>query len=76
MRFEANQGLQCQIDWKENLSLISKNGEVFVINIFLSILGYSRLKYIELTLDKQQPTLFKCLNNMFKYFLKNFFSTI
>ena len=68
IRFETNPGLQCQIDWKENLSLISKNGEVFIVNIFLSILGYSRLKYIELTLDKQQSTLFKCLTNMFKYF--------
>lgn len=68
IRFETNPGLQCQIDWKENLSLVNKNGEMLVINIFLSILGYSRLKYIELTLDKQQPTLFKCLTNMFKYF--------
>lgn len=68
IRFETNPGLQCQIDWKESLTLISKNGEIFTINIFLSILGYSRLKYIELTLDKTQPTLFRCLTNAFKYF--------
>ena len=68
MRFETLPGEQCQIDWKENLTLISKNGEVFNINIFLAILGYSRLKYIELTLDRSQPTLFKCLTNTIKYF--------
>jgi len=68
IRFETNPGLQCQIDWKESLTLVSKNGEVFLVNIFLSILGYSRLKYIELTLDKSQPTLFRCLTNAFHYF--------
>lgn len=50
------------------MKLINKNGEVITINIFLSILGYSRLKYIELTSNKTQPTLFRCLTNAFKYF--------
>ena len=68
LHFESNPGLQCQIDWKENLTLINKNGEIFIINIFLAILGYSRYKYIELTLDKTQTTLFRSLTNMFKYF--------
>jgi len=67
VHFETNPGEQCQIDWKENLVLTSKYGEVFTVNIFLSILGYSRLKYIELTLDKNQMTLFKCLTNMFEF---------
>lgn len=68
LRFETNPGLQCQIDWKESLKLVNKNNEVFLINIFLAILGFSRRKYIELTYDKTQPTLFKCLTNMFKTF--------
>lgn len=68
VHFETSPGWQCQIDWKEDLQLTSKLGETFTINIFLSILGYSRLKYIELTVDKTQPTLFKCLTNTFKYF--------
>ena len=49
IRYETNPGLQCQIDWKESLTLHNKNGDSFTINIFLSILGFSRLKYIELT---------------------------
>lgn len=68
VRFETSPGLQCQIDWKEELTLVSKLGEVFTINIFLAILGYSRYKYIELTLDRSQPTLFRCLTNTIKYF--------
>lgn len=68
MRFETLPGEQCQIDWKEDLSLISKNGEVFNINIFLAILGYSRMKFIKLTLDRSQTTLFECLTNTIKYY--------
>ena len=68
LRFETNPALQCQIDWKENLKLINKNGETYIVQIFLAILGYSRMKYIKLTLDKSQSTLFECLCDMFKYF--------
>lgn len=45
-----------------------KNGEIFEINIFLALLGFSRAKYLELTLNKTQPTLFRCLSNAIKYF--------
>ena len=68
IRFETNPGLQAQVDWKENKILRSKSGEMYEINIFLVILGYSRLKYIELTIDKTQPTVFQALSNSFKYF--------
>ena len=68
VRFETLPGYQCQIDWKENLTLNDRYGNPHTINIFLAILGFSRLKYIELTLDKTQPTLFQCLTNSIKYF--------
>ena len=68
IRFETNPGLQCQIDWKESLTLLNKSNKPVTINIFLSILGFSRLKYIELTTDRSQPTLFRCLTNAIKYF--------
>ena len=61
MRFETTPGFQAQVDWKENFKIINKEGKEFEINIFLMILGYSRFKYIELTLDKTQDTLFECI---------------
>lgn len=61
-------GLQAQVDWKETLRMISKNGEVFIIDIFLIVLGYSRLKFFRLTLDRNQDTLFNCMIDSFKYF--------
>ena len=50
------------------MSLADSNGVVYKINIFLIVLGYSRYKYIELTTDREQHTLFKCLTNAFNYF--------
>ena len=61
MRFETTPGFQAQVDWKENFKIINKYGKEFEINIFLMILGYSRYKYIELSLDKTQDTLFECI---------------
>jgi transposase len=68
IRFETSPGLQGQIDWKESMRLTSRQGEVFEINIFLMILGYSRLKYLELTMDRGQSTLFQAIVNGFQYF--------
>lgn len=68
IRFETNPGLQSQVDWKESLTMISRSNQIVEINIFLMILGFSRMKYIELTLDKAQDTLFCCMLNAFKYF--------
>lgn len=61
IRFETSPGLQAQVDWKEDFKIINKNGATFTINIFLMVLGYSRYKYIELTLDRTQDTLFECI---------------
>ena len=68
MRFETTPGFQAQVDWKENFRIINKEGKEFEINIFLMILGYSRYKYIELTLDKTQDTLFECIMHGCKAF--------
>lgn len=68
IRFETAPGLQAQVDWKENLKMISKHGELFEVNIFLMILGYSRTKFVKLTSDKTQKTLFECMNEAFEYF--------
>ena len=66
IRVETTPGLQGQIDWKESLTLVSKSGENYTINIFLFILSYSKYKYIELTINRTQKTLFRCMTNCFK----------
>lgn len=68
IRFETAPGVQAQVDWKENLKMTSKHGELFEVNIFLMVLGYSRVKFLKLTSDKTQKTLFECMNEGFKYF--------
>lgn len=68
IRFETNPGLQAQVDWKETMTLHTKSGVEVTFNIFLILLGYSRLKYIRLTMDRTQDTVFKSLIYSFKYF--------
>lgn len=68
IRFETNPGLQAQVDWKEDMTLINRYGEVFKINIFLMVLGYSRYKFLMITSDRTQETLFNCMINAFKHF--------
>lgn len=68
IRFETSPGLQGQVDWKERMKLFNRKGEIFEINIFLMLLGYSRMKYIELTLDRNQDTLMMAMINGFRYF--------
>lgn len=68
IRYETSPGFQAQVNWKEDMQMISKHGEVFKVNIFLMVLGYSRTKYICLTMKRNQETLFKCMIDGFKYF--------
>lgn len=67
IRFETTPGLQAQVDWKENLKMVSRHGEIFTVNIFLMVLGYSRAKYICLTTNRNQETLFECMIGGFEY---------
>lgn len=50
------------------LRLIGDNCEVFKINIFLMVLGYSRMKFLKVTDSKDQRTLFCCIIDAFQYF--------
>src|SRR5690606_31784613 len=44
-----------------------KHGQLFEFNIFLYSLSFSRKKYICITLDREQKTLFNSLISAFKY---------
>lgn len=62
---EYTPGLSAQVDWKEDMRLISNQGEIFDFNIFLYVLPYSKKKFITLTFDCKQDTLFECLDDAF-----------
>jgi len=66
IRFETNPGLQAQVDWKEEMTLHTRQGETVTFNIFLTLLGYSRKKYIELTMDRNQDTLISAMLRSFE----------
>ena len=42
-RYETEYGKQLQFDWKEEIKMVNKYGELFEFNIFSSTLGASRL---------------------------------
>ncbi len=68
IRFESSPGVQAQVDWKEDMVLVNREGKRYKINIFLMILGYSRYRFIKITKDRSQPTLFNCMAEAFKFF--------
>lgn len=68
IRFETNPGLQSQVDWKEDMTLVNRQGQPFKINIFLMVMGYSRNKFIMITSNRSQEVLFKCMIEAFKYY--------
>lgn len=67
VRVETNPGTAAQVDWKEDMILHDKFGKSYKFNIFLYVLHYSKMKYISLTWDRKQDTLFECLKEAFEY---------
>lgn len=65
-RFETPPGGQAQVDWKEDLKLISKYGEEFIVNVFNYKLGNSRYCYFEYRKSKTQQDVIECLISAFK----------
>ena len=68
IRFETTPGYQAQVDWKEKLELVDMHNAPYTINIFLMTLGYSRMKFVKLTFDRSQQTLFECMTSAFEFF--------
>ena len=66
IRVEHTIGLSAQVDWKEKITMTDRNGVPHTFSIFLYVLPYSKFKFLKLTLDQKQDTLFKCLFEAFK----------
>ncbi|MDT0778658.1 IS21 family transposase [Staphylococcus pseudintermedius] len=67
IRVETRPGIAAQVDWKEDMVMHDKFGKRYQFNIFLYVLHYSKMKYITLTWDRKQDTLFQCLKESFEY---------
>ncbi|NCC62227.1 MAG: IS21 family transposase [Verrucomicrobiae bacterium] len=65
VRVETNPGLSAQVDWKENFSLHTREGKKVTFNIFLMVYGYSRYKFLEPTLSRDQKALFSAMAHAF-----------
>lgn len=67
-RVETLPGVQAQVDWKEDISLVSKYGEIFLINVFHIALSFSRYSYLELSIQKRTDDVYRGLINGFGVF--------
>lgn len=67
-RYETAPGELAEVDWKEDITLTSRSGEIFTINIFHVVLKFSRFSYLELTVSKERSTVLRCLINSFRFF--------
>lgn len=66
IRVEHTPGLSAQVDWKEEMTLYSRDGKPHHFNVFLYVLPFSKLKFITLVFDRSQDTLFSCLDDAFE----------
>jgi transposase len=67
IRFETPPGKQAQMDWGE-LGEHEIDGKKQKLYVFVIVLGYSRMKYMEITTTMNMEQLMKCHMNAFSYF--------
>jgi transposase len=66
-RFETPSGKQAQMDWGI-CQYTDNGGALHKVPVFVMILGYSRVKYIEFTSRCDLNSLQRCIVNAFSYF--------
>lgn len=60
VRYETPEGEQLQVDWKEDLEMYDKNGEIFKFNLYGATLGYSRKHIFIYTANKTEDDFIRC----------------
>ena len=66
-RYETEFGKQLQFDWKEDIKMYNRHGEIFEFNIFSSTLSASRLHIFIYSKFKTRIDVQRCLVQIFKY---------
>lgn len=65
-RYETEYGKQMQFDWKEDISLKNKNGDLFTFNVFSATLCASRFHVFIYSKNKTRTDVERCLVNTFE----------
>lgn len=66
IRFETPPAEQAQLDWKENISYITKDGEILYVNVCVFLLAHSRFRTFHLSISKSQSVLLSFLTESFE----------
>lgn len=65
-RFNTPAGHQVQVDWKEDMKLRTKDGQVIVFNVYTATLGFSRKHYFIYSATKTEQDFIRCTNELLK----------
>jgi transposase len=68
VRFETPPGKQAQADWAYCGRFPDPAGHIFPVYVFVMVLGFSRMLYIEFTSSMKLPALLRCHLNAFAFF--------
>ena len=66
-RYETGPGIQAQADWAM-IDKINLDGKVRDLYCFTMVLGFSRTRYVEFTIDVKTETFILCHIHAFQYF--------
>lgn len=66
LHYETEPAEEAQIDWKEQMTFLLKDGSYVTINIFAFVMSYSRYKVWYLSIQKTRPILFHFLDSAFE----------
>ncbi len=68
IRFETPPAEQAQLDWKENIKYITKDGQILYVNVSVLLLSNSRFRTFNLSISKSQSILLAFLTESFEVF--------
>ncbi|MED3825544.1 DDE-type integrase/transposase/recombinase, partial [Priestia flexa] len=68
IRFETPPAEQAQLDWKENIRYVTKDGEILYVNVCVLLLANSRFRTFNLSISKSQSILLAFLTESFEAF--------
>jgi len=68
VRFETPPGQQAQADWAFAGRFSDLTGRILPVYIFVMVLAFSRMLYIEFTSSMKSPVLLRCHQNAFQFF--------